>query len=633
MNKKQEELLTILIAEDDYINVEDITNRLKCSERTIRNYTKYINNWLNTFSNIYITRKSNLGIKLIDEKKEKNILNQKLRMEIKRVNSNIHTQIEILNLLLISNKAKVTISDICNVLYINKNIAREEINKLANNLKEYNLDLTIKKNSGIVISGDEKNIRIMLVDHICKYIEKFRLNMEDLDIFHIVDIVVSKNIMNMIEEKLNFRFTDTSFRQLMVFFIINIIRIRQGNLLPLSEEYNYDKDNNIIEIIEEIDCKLNTNLAISLNKSEKIFLVSLIYSMNKEGIDKDRLYIDKETEYYTKNIIYLVSKESGINFYEDVLLYDQLAFHINTTLNQLKNNVNIKNPILEEIKGKYYFLFNIVLDVIKNNKYKNITEDEVGYITLYFQVSLERRSRKREDIKRISIVCPHSFGVSTLLKVKIEKRFPNLTIVEIIREEDLNNNKFNENIDFLVALRDYININIPTFITTPLFTKEDENKLTDFISNIKVKETSYNVLNKLMISDYFIQEIDFDDIFEAIKYLATSLHKKHYVKQEYIQSIIDREKICPTCIGNGILLPHGDIKFVKQSIFCFARLKKPIQLENGQVISIIIMLPYKNDDREEFRELFKEIDLLIDDNEMIKQLNGCNIKDIKHILI
>ena len=116
----------------------------------------------------------------------------------------------------------------------------------------------------------------------------------------------------------------------------------------------------------------------------------------------------------------------------------------------------------------------------------------MGYITLYFQVSLERRSRKREDIKRISIVCPHSFGVSTLLKVKIEKRFPNLTIVEIIREEDLNNNKFNENIDFLVALRDYININIPTFITTPLFTKEDENKLTDFISNIKVKETSYN---------------------------------------------------------------------------------------------------------------------------------------------
>lgn len=630
MNKGQEELLTILTAENDYISVEDIINRLKCSERTIRNYIKYINNWLSTFSNIFISRKSNLGIKLIDEKNEKNILHQKLRIEVKRVNSDIHRQIEILNLLLISSKTKVNLSDICNTLYINKNIAREEINKLIDNFKEYDLDLTIKKHSGILLNGDEKNIRIMLVDNICKYIEEFRLSIEDLGIFHIVDISVTRNIVNIIEEKLNFRFTDMSFRYLMVFLIVNIIRIRQGNLLVLSEEYNDDKINNIIQ---EIEYELVTNLAINLNNSEKIFLVSLIYSMNKEDTNKERLYIDKDIERYIKNIISLVSQKSGINFCEDISLYEQLAPHINTTMNQIKNNVNIKNPILEEIKRKYYFLFNIVLDVIKNSIYKDITEDEVGYITLYFQASFERKSIKKEDIKKASIVCPHSFGVSTLLKVKIEKEFKNITIVEIIREEDLNKNKFNKNIDFLVTLRDYMNIDIPIFITTPLFTKEDEKKLKDFIFNIKLKDTSYSILNKLMASDYFIQEIDFDDIFEAIKYLSTSLYKKHYVKQEYIQSIIDRERICPTCIGNEILLPHGDIKFVKQSILCFARLKKPIKLDNGQLISIIIMLPYKNDDREEFRALFKEIELLIDDNEMIKRLNSCNIKDIKNILI
>ena len=630
MNKGQEELLTILTAENDYISVEDIINRLKCSERTIRNYIKYINNWLSTFSNIFISRKSNLGIKLIDEKNEKNILHQKLRIEVKRVNSDIHRQIEILNLLLISSKTKVNLSDICNTLYINKNIAREEINKLIDNFKEYDLDLTIKKHSGILLNGDEKNIRIMLVDYICKYIEEFRLSIEDLGIFHIVDISVTRNIVNIIEEKLNFSFTDMSFRYLMVFLIVNIIRIRQGNLLVLSEEYNDDKINNIIQ---EIEYELVTNLAINLNNSEKIFLVSLIYSMNKEDTNKERLYIDKDIERYIKNIISLVSQKSGINFCEDISLYEQLAPHINTTMNQIKNNVNIKNPILEEIKRKYYFLFNIVLDVIKNSIYKDITEDEVGYITLYFQASFERKSIKKEDIKKASIVCPHSFGVSTLLKVKIEKEFKNITIVEIIREEDLNKNKFNKNIDFLVTLRDYMNIDIPIFITTPLFTKEDEKKLKDFIFNIKLKDTSYSILNKLMASDYFIQEIDFDDIFEAIKYLSTSLYKKHYVKQEYIQSIIDRERICPTCIGNEILLPHGDIKFVKQSILCFARLKKPIKLDNGQLISIIIMLPYKNDDREEFRALFKEIELLIDDNEMIKRLNSCNIKDIKNILI
>ena len=93
MNKRQEELLTILIAENNYISVEDIISRLECSERTIRNYIKDINNWLSTFSNIFINRKSNLGIKLIDEKNEKNILNQKLRIEVKRVNSEIYKKI------------------------------------------------------------------------------------------------------------------------------------------------------------------------------------------------------------------------------------------------------------------------------------------------------------------------------------------------------------------------------------------------------------------------------------------------------------------------------------------------------------------------------------------------------------
>ena len=141
MNKGQEELLTILTAENDYISVEDIINRLKCSERTIRNYIKYINNWLSTFSNIFISRKSNLGIKLIDEKNEKNILHQKLRIEVKRVNSDIHRQIEILNLLLISSKTKVNLSDICNTLYINKNIAREEINKLIGLIKQKGFSL------------------------------------------------------------------------------------------------------------------------------------------------------------------------------------------------------------------------------------------------------------------------------------------------------------------------------------------------------------------------------------------------------------------------------------------------------------------------------------------------------------
>ena len=355
--------------------------------------------------------------------------------------------------------------------------------------------------------------------------------------------------------------------------------------------------------------------------------------MNKELTNNQTLIIDKDIEKQTKEIIKLVSEESGINFEEDVLLYEHLLYHINTTNKQIKNNVSLKNPLLEDIKGKYYFLFNVISDAIRNNNDVYVSEDIIAYLTLHFQVSLERKKRNREDFKRVSIVCPLSFGVSTLLKVKLEKNFDDIKIIETIREEDLKRNKFNKNIDFMITLRDYENIHLPKFITTPLFTKEDEIKLKDFISNIKVKDTSYRIMNKLMISDYFIQEIDYEDIYECIKYLAERLVKKHYVDKEYVKSIIEREHACPTYIGNGILLPHGDIKYVKQSVLCFARLKNPIKLKNGHHTKIIIILAYKNDNREEFQELFQEVSRLTEDENMVKEIMNCNIKDIKNILV
>lgn len=630
MNKREEDLLTILINSDKYLDTNYITDYLKCSERSIRNYCNHLNDWLSTFSSAKIERQSNLGLRLTYKNNDKNIVNQKLRREIKKINSSLYKHIEILNMLLICNSSKVSLIDISQKLYVNKNTVREEIQILRESFKEYGLELSIKKNMGITVIGDEKNIRVMLVDYFYKYIYDFRLNIEEVENFHYIDVIVCKNIMNIIEEKLNIRFTDISFKQCTLFLIISIIRIRRGNSLIIEKEY---ENENIGNVLDEIEHEIKSNLAIIINDNEKQFIESLINSMNKEVRDSNMLPIENDIKKYTKNIINLVSEESGINFTEDNSLYENLLYHIYATSKQVKNNVNLENPLLESIKSKYYFLFNIIFSVIRNDNKYYISEDEIGYLTLHFQTSLEKKKKIRDDIKRASIVCPLSFGVSTLLKVKIEKKLSNIEIVETIREEDLKKGNFNKSIDFIITLRDYDDINIPRFITTPLFTQEDEIKLKDFILHVKKRNSSYSIMNKLMISDYFIKEVDFNDIYDCIKFLAQELVKKHYVDKEYIQSIIEREYACPTYIGNGILLPHGDIKYVRESILCIARLKSPIKLKNGDCVKIIIMLAYRNDDREEFQELFKEVSRLTEDNDMVNKIISCDINKIKNILI
>lgn len=76
------------------------------------------------------------------------------------------------------------------------------------------------------------------------------------------------------------------------------------------------------------------------------------------------------------------------------------------------------------------------------------------------------------------------------------------------------------------------------------------------------------------------------------------------------------------------------MKYIKQSVLCFARLKTPIKIRNGKDIKIILLLAYKkDDDRKEFRELFKEISNLTEDENMLDILSKCDIEKVKDILI
>jgi len=63
-------------------------------------------------------------------------------------------------------------------------------------------------------------------------------------------------------------------------------------------------------------------------------------------------------------------------------------------------------------------------------------------------------------------------------------------------------------------------------------------------------------------------------------------------------------------------------------------LKTPIKIRNGKDIKIILLLAYKkDDDRKVFRELFKEISNLTEDENMLDILSKCDIEKVKDILI
>lgn len=65
---------------------------------------------------------------------------------------------------------------------------------------------------------------------------------------------------------------------------------------------------------------------------------------------------------------------------------------------------------------------------------------------------------------------------------------------------------------------------------------------------------------------------------ETIKFLVKQLAKagKLHSEEEYLQAVMDREKLSPTGIDGGLAIPHGKSKAVKEAAFAIATLEKPL---------------------------------------------------------
>ncbi|ETI69943.1 PTS 2-O-a-mannosyl-D-glycerate transporter subunit IIABC [Neobacillus vireti] len=83
---------------------------------------------------------------------------------------------------------------------------------------------------------------------------------------------------------------------------------------------------------------------------------------------------------------------------------------------------------------------------------------------------------------------------------------------------------------------------------------------------------------------------------DVIHYLVKKLGEagKLYSEAEYLQSVLDREKLSPTGFEGGLAIPHGKSTAVKEAAFAVATLKKPLtnweSIDPTNQVQLVIML-------------------------------------------
>lgn len=150
-----------------------------------------------------------------------------------------------------------------------------------------------------------------------------------------------------------------------------------------------------------------------------------------------------------------------------------------------------------------------------------------------------------------------------------------------------------------------------------------------------------NLLEDFVINkENMIINLDANTYQEVIQRVGTILFENGFVKDTYVQGVLDREEIFPTGLqvkGAGIAIPHTDSEHVNKSTLGVATLSKDVEFramaEPEKIIPVsIVMMLAVADKNKVVPVLTKIINILQNESAIAALKNATSNSEIKAII-
>lgn len=377
-------------------------------------------------------------------------------------------------------------SELVNELYVSKSTIYKDITSLNEFFSSYKINMYINKEK-IRIEGKERHIRDCIFDLLRKdekteeLIFDDKYECKDVFIYKALDYTDRniKDIFNTILESKLPIFDELSFRSLQVIllrFFISTIRVMDEHYVTLSKEFR-DKllDSGFYSEIVTICKLLEDKYLIIFNEEEINYLQVHIQSI---VTDKKLFKKTLKAEMFVNLLINGWMKEIDYPLDSDPELFDGLLKHVKPLITRLEENISISNHLLPLIKSQFKYTFLITENSCKYieeiTKF-NISDEEIGFLTLYFVSALDRVKEKVNTL----LVSENGDGLCILLEERINKLVPYLNIDNFVNVSSINSSDISK-YDLILSTKT-INTdeNKPLCIISPILNESDILKLNE----------------------------------------------------------------------------------------------------------------------------------------------------------
>lgn len=548
-------------------------------------------------------------------------------------------------------REKIIITDI---FFDNKNISFErledkldiseltlknDLKTLENYMKTFIIGLDSKT---LAYLGEEKNVRRIILDILLKnyniiYLDGGKIKIEKnyqygfficwdkMDEYFKEENV--EKIMKVLKKTLDeARKTvgDENFKILLFYILIAFKRFEE-NPIKLLKNMEFLGKSDEYEIVEKNFSEYGFSKSEILNMTE--------YFLGSHSFDfDDSFYVNwVQIELSMMRLVKEVAKNGYEELEKDMFLLENLINHIKPAIYRAKKGIRLPCEIYDEFKETYPLVLNLVSKAwSKIGIDVKISDDELAYIAMHFQLAMKRIKSKK--LENILIICGAGYSTSRFLSASIKEHF-NVNIVNIIPYNEIENYK-NEDIDLVVTTIDGVKFkDVKVVKVSPILSTEDIIKLKseklsyskniklsdileiakkysetlkekDFVKELKERfkdqilddttdEKGLGFMDMLAPSRVSIIEDKINSWEEAVERSALSMIEEGFVGENYPKEIIELVNSFGSymVVQDGIFLAHsGNSDIINKSGISFTFFKNPVSFPENEKVRLIMTL-------------------------------------------
>ncbi|MGG8097616.1 PRD domain-containing protein [Klebsiella aerogenes] len=551
-NQRLAQLFTLL--RNETLPQDELAQRLSVSTRTVRADITALNALLAQYgAQFTLNRGSGYQLKIDDRSRFQAL--EETAPKTQHVPRTAQERIHFLLVRFLTSAFSIKLEDLADEWFISRATLQNDMIEVRERFQRYQLTLETRPRHGMKLFGSEVSIRACLTDLLWELTLQGGIN--PLISAEALEADVPAQLEPVLQETLtrhHIRLTDVGERFICLYGAVVVRRVSEG--YPLADFSAEDVAQNVRDAARDLAGELQRLAGKPFSPAEEEWLCVHIAARQVQDVDPETISADDD-EALVNYILRYINSQYNYNLLDDAQLHADLLTHIKTMITRVRYQIMIPNPLLDNIKQHYPMAWDMTLAAVSSwGKYTpyTISENEIGFLVLHIGVGLERHYNigyQRQP--HVLLVCDTSNAMVRMIEAILQRKYPQLAIAATISQREYEQREAIDE-DFVISTVRIGEKDKPVVTIAPFPT---DYQLDQIGKLVLVDRTRPWMLNKYFDAAHFRvidKPIDQQTLFAE---LCQQLQQEGFVDAEFHDSVVEREAIVSTMLGDGIALPHA----------------------------------------------------------------------------